>query len=230
MIIHRHLGPIGLVGLLLVGFAFAPGCDTPPDQPVPPPDSEGDGPGGVEIESTSQQHTSSTDIKTWKLQPRTYDLLITGKSSDGKLRFRGRVLVANSNNLMLVVTKPTTTIITITNNENFVAGSPDVQTKKYIAQLNQDFLNHKHGLDGSCLTSSFSCALAVTKVGLDVLTGNPAAPIDSAQASFACSQANDACGWWQTMMQVIGEAVQQCMDIQTEYGVNIDCTGSGGGF
>jgi hypothetical protein len=222
-------------GFLISCLSFMAGCDQPPAEGTtkPPAPDETDGPGGIEIDAIPQAHTSSTDVKKWKLQDRKRDMVITGKSSDGKQRFRARIEWTPSfSNMLLIVTQPKTTIMYVDDNDPFFSRALDADTKKYLTQLQRDLNGRKNGFDGNCYGSSLACGLGLTTLVQDAIGGKASSDMakDAVVAGNACGSAAEDCHWVEAIensMETMGEAVEECTDITTEYGLVLPCNGFG---
>jgi hypothetical protein len=231
-----------VVGTLLASLASF-GCDP---GPADTPPAEGT---SVEIDSTTEAHTSSDAVTKWKFQNRSRDGIITGKSADGKERFHARMaIMPNFQTSVLIVTKPSVLVLSITHltsGDYEMAPSPDEasaipnpKTMAYLKQLQGDIAHHKHGFDGAgCDTAAIAAGFAWAKVGLTVLKcaaglemGNT---IDCSQAVIEASAAGAAtgaiaasCGWFDDMRQSFKDmdaAIDECMGFFPQYGTAFGC-------
>jgi hypothetical protein len=244
MYMHKKITK-AIAGTLLVTSFATLGCDPGPADSPPSGDSS------VEIDATPQAHTSSDTVTKWKFQNRKRDGIITGKSADGKERFRLRFeMMPDFRTSVFIVTKPSVLVMSVqqlANGSYQMAPTPDEvstpfdqKTMAYLKQLQGDIMHHKHGFDAtSCFTASVAAGLAATKFLLSsalceaaILKGMDAGcaqmDVDAAVAGAAVAVMATACGWIQDVMdsvQEMGAAIDECSGFYSTYGIATDCTG-----
>ena len=230
--------------LFVTSFAML-GCDPGPADAPPVDDTS------VEIDAVPQAHTSSDTVTKWKFQNRTRDGVITGKSADGKERFRARMaIMPDLRTTVFIVTKPSVLVMSVQHLSNGsyelvptpveVATPFEKKTTAYLKQLHDDIAHHKHGFDEkSCFAAGVTAGGLVAKTLFDsaacvaaVRLGIPNPPscdlaqLDAGLAGAAAAVMANTCGWVEAIMDKMDEmdaAVNECNGLVPSYGISFSC-------
>jgi hypothetical protein len=234
-----------IVGSFLVTAVATLGCDPGPAD-APPADGS-----SIEIDAVPQAHSSSDTVTKWKFQNRKRDGVITGKSADGKERFRARMaIMPDFQTSVLIVTKPSVLVLSIqfVNGERYemaptppeASATPNAKTMAYLKQLQDDIVHHKHGFDEpGCAAASMAAGFAWATVALSTLqclaglargdsSACDRATIQAGAVGAATGAIAAQCGWVQDIAQSVtemGAALAECSGFHATYGIATDCSG-----